>query len=70
MSILHGAEARWVISGLVPVDIKHWFANDPKCRHEESRVDYYRKFIGDQFIGIKLRKYESGDQKLEFKPIF
>ena len=70
MTIFHSAEVRWIISGLVPENIRNWFKNDKNSKKENTRIDYYLKFLGDQYIGIKLRKYESGDQKLEFKPVF
>ena len=64
MTIIHSAEVRWVTPGFVPENIKNWFKSDPNCRKEKTRIDYYLKFFGDQCIGIKLRKYASGDQKL------
>jgi len=70
MTIMHSAEVRWIIPGTVSENIKKWFKKDPNCRMEKTRIDYYLKFFGDRCIGIKLRKYDSGDQKLEFKPVF
>jgi hypothetical protein len=69
MSIVHSAEIRWIIAGEVPAEIKNWYENDPFCNREKIRVDYYLKFTGDDFIGIKLRQYADGEQNLEFKPI-
>jgi hypothetical protein len=70
MSVLHSAEVRWIIAGDAPIGIKEWFNGDPSCDHEAVRIDYYLKFPGDEYIGIKLRRYNDGRQNLEFKPVW
>ena len=69
MSILYSTEIRWIIAGLAPASIKRWYEGDAWCHREKVRVDYYLTFPGDEFVGIKLRKYEAGAQNLEFKPL-
>ena len=69
MSIIYSAEIRWIIAGNAPTSIKRWYEDDKQCNREKVRVDYYLRFPGDEFVGIKLRKYEDGGQNLEFKPI-
>ena len=69
MAIQYSAEIRWIIAGKAPASIKRWYEGDALCNREKIRVDYYLKFPGDEFVGIKLRKYPDGNQNLEFKPI-
>ena len=69
MAIQYSAEIRWIIAGKAPASIKRWYEGDALCNREKVRVDYYLKFPGDEFVGIKLRKYPDGNQNLEFKPI-
>jgi hypothetical protein len=69
MSILYSTEIRWIIAGKAPASIKRWYEGDAFCNREKVRVDYYLKFPGDEFVGVKLRKYVDGGQNLEFKPI-
>src|SRR6266542_1659767 len=69
MGIQYSTEIRWIIAGKAPASIKRWYEGDGFCNREKVRVDYYLKFPGDEFVGIKLRKYPEGGQNLEFKPI-
>ena len=69
MAIQYSAEIRWIVAGKAPASIKRWYEGDAFCNREKVRVDYYVKFPGDAFVGIKLRKYADGRQNLEFKPI-
>ena len=69
MSILYSTEIRWIIAGIAPASIKRWYEGDALCNREKVRVDYYLKFPGDAFVGVKLRKYDDGAQNLEFKPL-
>jgi len=69
MSLTYSAEIRWILDGEAPTAVKVWFEKDKLCDKEETRIDYYLKFPGYEFVGIKLRKYPEGGQNLEFKPI-
>jgi hypothetical protein len=69
MPIQYSAEIRWIIAGKAPASVKAWYEGDTFCNREKIRVDYYLKFPGDEFVGIKLRKYPDGGQNLEFKLI-
>jgi hypothetical protein len=67
--ILQTIEIRWIIPGEAPAAVKDWYERDPLCSAEKPRVDYYLKFPGDEFIGIKLRRYTGDEHNLEFKPV-
>jgi hypothetical protein len=69
MNLAYSAEIRWILDGDAPTEVKAWFEKDKFCRREPVRLDYYLKFPGDEFVGIKLRTYPEGGQNLEFKPI-
>jgi hypothetical protein len=64
--MLRSAEVRWFFNGRASSEVVDSFLG-PSDLQEERRIDLYLPFAGNDSVGFKLRKSDSGQAALELK---